>query len=214
MVETGRKESGMIPISQWLAQQPEPQVWHEPHEGGGGTARDDASPPGGEASLIEAFARGRAEAEAEFKLQLEAADAAARQHCKTLLEQERQRWLQDEICRMVEKIDGVIESIWLRLSNDIALVLKQFVTKAVRKKALAEFKQMVETHLRCDEGCMVRLKAPRDILDVFGVSLLHMGLRCEFLEADNCDLTLEAGATSFETQTAKWLAAIGVESHG
>jgi hypothetical protein len=213
MVEARRKEGGMIPIGKWLMQLPEVPNWHGFCEEGD-TVRESADQSKNAQLLMEAQARGRAEAEAEFKLQFEAAATAAQQNYAQLLNEERQKWLQEEILPLTERFGLAIENLGLNLSDSIACVLRPFLSEAVREKALTEFKSMLESHLASGDGALVRLRAPRDILDTVAPNLQRSGRRIEMAEAVGCDIIMEAGPSSFQTQIGVWLEAIGVASHG
>jgi hypothetical protein len=203
----------MIPIGQWLARLPEsPEKqclsnWDE-------ATKNGMDVLAAEQKLSGAYESGRAEAEAEFRLQLEAAEAAGQRDYAQLLNHERQRWLQEDILPLTVKLRTVIEKLGQDLSNSIADVLKPFVADSIRQRALTKFRLMLECHLASEDGALVRLKAPRDILDAVTPDLQSSGLRFETVEADGCDIILEAGPMSFETQVGKWLEALGVESHG
>lgn len=202
----------MMPIGQWLAQLPDAKAWPlmwpaeemENHSGASTCEQD----------VEAAYRRDKADAEADYSARLAAVETAARQQYAEQLELERQRWLRDEAAPLAQKFDDALEALGLQLSNDIAAALRPFLAEAVREKALAEFNHMLESHIVSSDGGLIRIRAPSDIVEALVPALPKGSSRYKLEEADGCDVIVEAGATTFETQVAKWLVAIGVDSDG
>lgn len=197
----------MIPIGQWLEAQATLPVW-------------DASEPETQISVSNssndhteriaeaAFERGRLEAELELKAQLQLASTEARKRCEELLSEVRNRWLQEHVQPLSAKFGAAVVDMEARLSETLVKVLKPFITKAVMQRARDEFQAAVASYLGDTETCPMRLRGPKDLLDTLGQQLKHNGIAVTLEEASSTEVMLDAGGTAFESQAAKWLAAI------
>ncbi len=202
----------MIPIGQWLAQLPDAKAW--PPLWSAGEMADHSGALTREREVEAAYARGKSEAEADFSAKLAGVEMAARQQYAELLDLERQRWLREEAGPLAQRFGAAMEAVGLQLSNEIAGALRPFLAEAAREKALADFNRMLESHIASSDGSLVRIRAPRDIVDTITPVLPQGSSRYKLEEADGCEVIVEVGSTTFETQVGKWLSAIGADANG
>ena len=122
----------------------------------------------------------------------------------------RLQWNEDQSRLLATQLERATASIEASLASSLAGLLRPFLADAVRNKAYEDFVDLLRTHLNTGDVKWFSISAPRDLLDLVRGKLDSKLVNIEFQESLGCELKAITDTTLFETQVAKWLAAIGV----
>ena len=197
----------VIPIAQYLAQfgksheiePPEP-----PRDVAMAQGLDIAAAdvPAFDLEEVTAQARqeGRAEAEAQFELELarERAEAEAR------LAAEREAWLAEEGGRLGTAMPAAFTELEARIADSVARILAPFLGTAMRQKMLAELVETLTSLLDGDAG-LLKVTGPSSLLDALKQRLGPQRGSIEYLPAEGADIVAVAEHTVIETRLQSWI---------
>ena len=157
-----------------------------------------------EAERAEAFAEGRAEAEAEMSerhsreiAELEARHKQAMDEARALYEDKFAAEIADQFSKMTALLADLVAS-------QTAHVLTPVMDDVLAEKAVADLAIMVRSGLQAGEGLSVTVKGPKRLFDLLKARFEENTPVFRHEEADDLDLTVEFGETVLVTRMAAW----------
>jgi hypothetical protein len=150
---------------------------------------------------------GRAAAQADHDKAL--AQQAAQYESK--LAAERQKWSADQGRRLGEALAKAMQDIEQRIADQVARVLKPFVSERIKKKASEELALCLNGMLAKGEYAKVTISGPGDLLSAVEAKLgTFDGI--SFVTTEGVDVTVSADETIVETRIGAWAEAIEEDS--
>jgi hypothetical protein len=148
--------------------------------------------------------RVRAEEREVAERQLNEAIAAERARYEDELKTQRMIWVEEHANQLQTQIVESIARIESTLSEKVAGILKPFVTEAFRQQSIAEFKQALETLLLGEEGKIMKIVGPDDIISVLKINLSAYRGAVEFCPGDHVEVSVTARDTTVQTRFRSW----------
>jgi len=157
------------------------------------------------AELIQSVAdQVRSEEREAARLRLEQALEEERERHREELAAEREIWIQQEALQLSSQIIRAVGNLEAALSEKVARILASVIPDALKQNAIAEFTEILGTILSGENGSLLRVTGPEDILSAIKAGMaLREGL-VEFVPTDEVEVTLVAGDTMVQTQLGAW----------
>jgi hypothetical protein len=196
----------MIPLSQWLARQvpmPPPVLEDErlsfaaPVENAPGLVDDDST------ACDEAYARGKAEAEALAEAQFAALHEAADAARNAAVAAAREAWCSDEAERLAARLDDALATLEQALSRSVAACLTPFLEAEARARAVSDF----DAALRrlANHAALIKLEAPPDLAAALQAKGPGLPKGIDLQIGDHADMLAVADATIIESTLGAWV---------
>lgn len=156
------------------------------------------------AERAEAFAEGRAEAEAELSARHAADVAALKEAHAAELAALKARYEADyagALARCFSTMAGEAADL---VAAQVAPVLAPLLSEALTKRAVAHLAAMVAAGLQADEGLTITVKGPGNLFEQLKSHFSEPAPVFRHVEAEDVDLTVEFGETVLVTRMAAW----------
>jgi hypothetical protein len=174
------------------------------HGGSGEPARNRGT--GHAAKLEEDLARGieagRAAAQAEFDVKLEAQQRLFAQQ----LAAERQAWATGAGETLANGLLAGLQELEARIAETVARILKPFVAAQLHRQAIAELQAGLDVLTSASPGASLHVSGPEDILQVVREQLAGKTMAVTYAPSEDCDVRIVAGQAMLETCLKDWLA--------
>jgi len=163
------------------------------------------SPADRQAELIQAVEdRVRAEERDAARERLERAVKAELDRHREELAAQRATWVEEEALRLSSQIGSAIENLESLLSEKAARILASVIPEALRRNAITEFIEALETILSGEGSPLLRVTGPEDLLKAMKAHIAPHDGAVEFVPSDTPEVTLVAGDTTIQTQLGAW----------
>jgi hypothetical protein len=159
------------------------------------------SPAKVEDAYTRGYEAGRAVARAEHEEKLkQQQDYYAQQ-----LSLERYTWANRESDVLAAQIaDGLIE-IEERIANTVGRLLRPFITKQAKDRAVGELVAALEVLLGTDDGVTLEISGPEDLLELLRGKLSNRNAAVLFAPGEGTEVRVAAGPTLIETNLGEWM---------
>ncbi|HEV7246034.1 MAG TPA: hypothetical protein VGN93_03470 [Shinella sp.] len=156
------------------------------------------------AERAEAFAEGRAEAEAELVAKHEADVAALKAEHEAELEALKMRYELDYARALAERFSTLTGEVADRVAAQAAEVLAPVMSEILSAGAVADLARMIAEGLKGDEGMAVTVKGPFNLFEQLQSHFDEPAPVFRHVEMQDVDLTVEFGETVLVTRMAAW----------
>lgn len=163
------------------------------------------------AKVEEAYARGRADALASARAEMDAALAAQKRSFEELLARERDTWAAAESARLEKGFTAALAEIEARIAEAAVRVLGPVLMAGLREQAAASLMEKLQVLLQKDGAGRLIVSGPEDLLRSLRERLAGQSIATVFLPGPSCDVRVEIGPTVLETSLAAWAAQLGLE---
>jgi hypothetical protein len=158
-----------------------------------------------EEAYIRGVLEGRAAAQSEYGEKIQRQTEAAEKHLKS----ERERWVADEASRLSALIGGSLEGIGTRVAEQVARILKPFLSEKAKQRAMGELVSALDALLIKGEYSKITVLGPEDLIGALRIHLRGRADAIVFLVSERtCDISVTADETILETRLGSWLKAI------
>jgi len=144
---------------------------------------------------------GRAAAQQEFELVLQAERARHEQH----LAGERTRWAEQQGVQLAECIGSALCEMEMRLGESVARILAPFITEALRVQVMENLRAVFMSLVSDKRNAAIRVSGPQDMLSALSAQLGETGPAVEFVPNDAVDVSILVGDATIETQLEAWI---------
>jgi hypothetical protein len=161
--------------------------------------------PASKASVIdEAFAKGKAAADAELKAQL---DRQVELHEKAL-GSARETWAKQEGAKLAEQLSGGLAAIECQVAGVAARILEPFIAAEMRTRAIADLAESLGVLLAQERSAAVSISGAPDLLGALRDRLEGKVENVSYHPSEACDVRVTVGQTVLETRLGAWMARI------
>lgn len=167
-------------------------------------AQPAAPPVDVEAERAEAFAEGRAAAEAELTARHDVELQALRQAHVEEIEALRSRYEEDYAKALAARFSGLTEAVADLVAAQAAQVLAPVLTEMLTKGAVADLARMIAAGLGAGEGLTVTVKGPASLFQQLKSHFGENAPAFRHVEMQDVDLTVEFGEAVLVTRMAAW----------
>jgi hypothetical protein len=157
-----------------------------------------------EAAQAKGVAEGRAAACAEYEAKLEELRV---QHA-TQLSLERCTWASREADRLADQLTAAMAEMKTRIADTVAELLAPVLNASIRRQAVGELAQTIETVLARETGLGLEIRGPEDLLALLRERLSAVNLALSFVPTNDPEVRVIAGQTVLETHCRAWAARI------
>ena len=154
--------------------------------------------------IDEAFAKGKAAADAELKAQL------ARQvdlHEKALAAA-REAWALQEGAKLAEQLSAGLAAIESQVAGVAARILEPFIAAEMRTRAIADLAEGLGVLLAQERSAAVSIAGAPDLLDALRGRIEGKVENVSYHPNEACDVRVTIGQTVLETRLDAWMARI------
>jgi hypothetical protein len=156
------------------------------------------------AERAEAFAEGRAEAEAGFAARHEADMTALKDAHQAELDALKVRYEQDYADALAKRFSGLTAEVADLVAAQTAQVLAPIMSLVLTKGAVADLARMITEGLAGGEGVTVTVKGPANLFEQLKSHFEEAMPVFKHVEMQDVDLTVEFGETVLVTRMAAW----------
>lgn len=168
-----------------------------------------------EEKLAAEYERGRqagaAVAQERYQTQL----AEARQNQETALQELRAAHEQETAGLLKDALEGAFGALEQQIAASVAAVLQPLIEEQVIYRIVISFKAELARFLEGDDGALIRVSGPQNLLELLSSDLGALAGRIELQPAEAPELTANIGETSLETRLTDWMAQLAqvMETH-
>jgi len=155
-----------------------------------------------EETLARGIETGRAAAQAEFDVELEAQRSLFAQQ----LAAERQAWATGTGEKLATDLLAGLQELEARIAETVARILKPFVGAQLHRQAVAELQASLDVLVSANPGTGLHISGPEDILQVVREQLAGKTMAVTYAPSDDCDVRIVAGQAMLETRLKDWMA--------
>ena len=157
-----------------------------------------------EAERAEAFAQGRADAEAESQSRHDAEMAALKEAHRAEIDALTTRYEQDYAAALAERFSGLTAEVADLVASQAAQVLAPIMNDVLTRGAIADLARMIAAGLHGDEGMTITVKGPVSLFQQLESHFTDPVPVFRHIEMQDVDLTVEFGETVLVTRMAAW----------
>jgi len=168
-----------------------------------------APPVDVEAERAEAFAEGRAAAEAELQARHEAELAERAEAHAAELAALSARYEADYAAALAGRFATMAAEAADRVAADVAPVLAPLLGEALTARAIEDLARMVAEGLQAGEGLTITVKGPENLFEKLKSHFAEPAPVFRHVEMQDVDLTVEFGETVLVTRMAAWADTVG-----
>lgn len=156
------------------------------------------------AERAQAFAEGRAEAEAEMaERHRQEIDALEARH-KQAMDEARALYEDKFAAEIAERFASMTALLADLVASQTAHVLTPVMDEVLAQKAIEDLAAMVSAGLKAGEGLEMTVKGPKRLFDLLQTHFTEEAPVFRHEEVDDLDLTVEFGETVLVTRMAAW----------
>ncbi len=169
-------------------------------------ARDDAF---AERQVETAYARGveegKATAQAQFEVRLEARLAEQKQAFEKEVVTLRETWRSEEVAQIARQITAEMTGLQDRIAKTVEHLIKPFLAKAICDRAIGELRSTLEQLVATSPGIELEISGPENLLGGIRATMPGTLAAVSYIANDACDVQVKAGQSLLETRISAWL---------
>ncbi len=121
------------------------------------------------------------------------------------LRQARRQWVEEEAELLRDRLATCLAEAFATLRSDVARILAPFVARGVEETAVEELIASIERAIAGDEGPVIRLAGPRDLIDRIAGAFVEKRAAVSVVESDGVDIAVDFASTRIETRLEAWM---------
>ncbi len=121
---------------------------------------------------------------------------------------ERVTWASREAEALAAKIAVGLQEMETYIADTTAMLLKPFLTEAIRQRAVSDLVQTIGEVVFKNEGVALEIAGPEDLLQLLREKLSSRNMALLFTPSEGPEVRVVAGQTILETQLAAWLSRV------
>lgn len=142
---------------------------------------------------------------AAFEEKIAAAMEDERQAAAQRLRQARQEWANETADQLASRLDEAMNGAVERLREDVAAILRPFVSREVLTRTVEALTNSVRKGLAGAINPVIEISAPADLLDKLSRALNDRDIAIIARESDQAEAAVHLGSTTIATALKAWL---------
>lgn len=161
-----------------------------------------------DARIAEAYARGMESGKAALRAEFDTKLGEERAQIQSRLSAERDAWVSQQGAEICQRLANGLVELESRIAESAARILAPFLVEELKRRAVADLLQAVETILSSGADGGLSISGPEDLLQAIRNGLAERQLALAYVPNEACDVRVTLGQTVLEAGLESWIAGI------